>query len=257
MPTTTTSAHLSDDHIDVLVSAAWSWGLVIYGPSAALAQRPTEAVDETASETGRALRRENIASVRAMSIRGSTHLADRVEPNPYVFRPVTHLDPVEVIKAAHAADGSCSRSPSWQGSDSRRLLEALVTAATYRLEGYADAPWNWTRPSHRGGRPVGIATGHHPDVTGLQWIRPADAPAHWNTASLIVVTTTAAREIPAALPSRAGVFVIAQDEKPEAVWRAVSDLDMQALVLFWPTCQGWLAEQLAEPAEDFVEFRSL
>ncbi len=248
---------MSDDHLDLLGSAAISW-VCLSETAQAFSQRPHQlrAVAGSATALGRQLRSENAAAVTASSERGCIRLVHRRAAAAYTFRPVAHLEPVEVIKAAHAAQEWCASSPSWEGSASQRILSAIITAAIYRVDGYAAAPWSWTRPRRRAGRPVGVTIGDHPVIPGLTWVGPDELRAHWERAPLVVVPVPAAGEIPPDLASRAGVFLLVQDEQPDAVWNAVATLEMQEITLFWPICREWLADQLAAPARNFVEFRS-
>lgn len=241
---------LTDDHLDLLTSAVASWRVLAAGrsvPPHAAGDWGAE-VTAAATATGRLLRRENAAALEALSGHAAIRVADRKEFLPYTFRPVTHIDPVEVIKAAHAAQACCSGGPTWVGSVGEQLLSCVITAATYRLNGYVAAPWIWTRPS-RGvdGVPVGVTSGDHPDIPGLRWVDPGELRAHWYDASFVVVQADAVGEIPPDLPARPGVFLLSHEKHPDVVWESLSALDMQALALFWPSCQTWLAEQLADP----------
>lgn len=255
MGTTIPVAVLTDDHIDLLVTASMRW-LVSSRTAAAFSRFEGHVVLGTATESGRLLRAENTAAVQWLSDRGRTRLIERAPTEPYLYRKVEHLEPVEVIKAAHAAQSHCGASPTWEGSTAQRLLAAIITAATHRVDGYTEAFWSWTRPQRRSGRPVGVSTTWRPEVPGLTWVDPSDLCAHWGEAPLVVITADAADAIPADLPARAGIFLITEDEHPNRVWQALTALDLQALVLFWPTCLPWLVNQLHDPAPEFVEQRT-
>lgn len=251
--------HLPDDHIDLLITAAAQWGILASRTAAAFAPTALErhVLVATATEAGRLLRAANTAAVHWLSEHGRTKLVDRTTPSTYSHRPVETLRAVEVIKAAHAAQSACEPSPEWEGSATQRLLRALVTAACHRLEGYPTAPWLWTRPQHRTGRPIGAATAGErpPPVPGLEWVDPTGIRDLWGEAAMVVLTPNAALAAPGDLPPRSGVFVLAQEESSNQIWQAVESLDMQALVLFWPTCREWLTQQLADPIADFTEHR--
>ncbi|MBE1609912.1 hypothetical protein [Actinopolymorpha pittospori] len=159
MATTSPTPALTADHIDLLVSAASSWHILASRTLVAFARNSLEkhVLVATATEAGRLLRAENTAAVQWLAERGRTRVVDRAVLGSYTHRPVDHLDPVEVIKAAHVAQVLCSPSPTWEGSATQRLLAAVITAGTHRLQGYAEAPWSWSRPKRRGGRPVRVA----------------------------------------------------------------------------------------------------
>ena len=251
MATSSPTPVMTDDHIDLLVTAASAWHILTPATTAALAGGIVEHhfMAVTATEAGRALRTANAAAVRWLAGRGRERLVDRVPADQYDHRPVDgDLDPVEVIKAVHAAQQMCSPSPTWNTSPAQRLLAAVLTAAEHRLDGYAAAPWSWTRPEHRGGPAVGVALegDPHPQIPGLEWIRPEELRERWATASLVIVRPTAAALVPADLPARAGVAVMITDgEHHNVVWSALTDLDMATQVLFWPHCSTWLQAQLA------------
>lgn len=91
-------------------------------------------------------------------------------------------------------------------------------------------------------------------MPGLDWVAPDEVRERWLEAALIVVTAAAASSLPADLPLRSGVFVLAGDEHPDEVWQALTSLNLPALALFWPTCG---LSQLSDPAAEFVEHRDL
>lgn len=255
-----TTSVLSDDHIDLLISAALEWGVLTTSKTrAAFAGSVVEQkmVVATATEAGQLIRAENMAAVEWSAAHGCARPADRAsQPHTYSHRQVEHLVPIEVIKAAHATQSACSVSPTWDDSVGRRLIAAVITAATQRLDGYADAPWLWTRSHRRTGRSIGIShNDDHPQIPGLTWLSLDAAREHWTTAPLVILTPAAAANLQPDLAARQGVFVLVVDEDPNQVWSALSALDMQALVLFWPTCQTWLTNQLADPAPEFAEHR--
>lgn len=251
---------LSDDHIDLLITAAARWHILTPRTRAAFAQSTTETHVQvaTATEAGRQLQEANRTAIACLVDQGRARLVDCVDGAAYVHTPVETLHPVEVIKAAHAAQNACKSSTTWVKSPTRRLLEAVVTSATHRLAGYADAPWAWTRPRRRGGTPIGVAAAGQtpPAVPGLDWVSPQQARDVWSAAALVLVTVGAAADVPADLPARAGVFVLAEQEDHNQVWEALTALEMEALVLFWPACEQWLVEQLQNPSAEFIEHRS-
>lgn len=262
MATTSPTPVLTDDHIDLLITAATDWRLLASPTTAAFAQSALErhVVVASSAEAGRMLRAENTSAVHWLSDHGRTRLVDRAPVGPYNHHRVESVDPVEVIKAAHSAQDACKDSPTWSTSPTARLLAALITAATHRLPGYAAAPWSWTRPQQRSGRSIGVALPHStpPAVPGLTWVSPEQVREHWDDAPLVVIRCDAAAAVPADLPARSGVFVLSFDGQEDAnqVWEAVSGLNMPALALLWPSCRPWLQQQLRDPAPEFVEHRS-
>lgn len=177
----------------------------------------------------------------------------------YSYTAVDLLIPVEVIKAVHASREACRHSPTWKDSPAHRWLDAILVAATYRLDGFAAAPWLWTRPQQRSGPSVGVAL--HPedqlDIPGLTWIEPAELASHWQQAPLFIIRVEVALEVPADLPGRTGVFVLTDEEQhgPQQLWTALTSLDMEALSLFWPSCRPWLVNQLQVPAAEYFSYR--
>ncbi len=253
---------LSNDHLDLLVSAATAWGVIASPTRAALAQSEIERELAGASGTqaGQLLRQANSAARRWLAEGGKARFADHAaHDETYSHRGVeTSLAPVEVIKAAQAADAACRFSPDWADSLPRRLLTAIITAASHRLPGYADAPWLWTRPRRRRGVPIGVRLDHEacPDIEGVEWISPCRVGEFWDDAQLVLLTPAAALRLPATVPSRPGVFVFVVDEQHDAVWQSLATLEMQSLALFWPVCRDWLLGQLAHPDAAFVEHRA-
>jgi len=252
---TSTTQILGSDHLDLLVTAALRWRILTSRTAAAFSQAESHLVVATGTEAGRLVQQENLAAVRWLSDRGRGRLADRATPEPYAFTEVEHLVPVEVIKACHAAEAMCSSSPGWSASTARRLLVAISTAASHRVDGYSIAPWQWTRPHRRSGPAVAVGAGWRPELPGVAWIEPEELVERWTDASLVVISTEVAATLPPDLPPRAGVFLLADREPQEDVWSAIVALDSQALVLFWPACRPWLAEQVSDPAPEFVEHR--
>jgi|SRR5690606_18606385 len=245
---------LSDDHIDLLVTAASRWGVLVSRTAAALTAAPSGHHILTASGTdaGRAIRAENAAAVRWLGYRGRVRVADRAPREDYTYRPVDAvLIPVEVIKAVHAAQEMCQDAPTWQASSARRLLDGVLLAATHRLDGYPQAPWRWNRPEHRGGLPVGVALADEPrpQIEGLTWVTPAAVPQHWSTAALIVVRTGAAFAIPAGLPARDGVaLLVTSEETHNQTWTAVEALKMAARIFTYPEGAPELEAEIAQIA---------
>lgn len=262
MATTSPAPVLGDDHLDLLVSAAADWGLLAvdgrpFPPRTALQECLLRA---SAHAAGQQLRQENTAAALWLADHGRGSLVEVPDEDAaYTHRPVARIDPVEVIKAAHCAQQACRDSPTWEGGYPARLLAALITAATHRLPGYADAPWEWTRPVRRAGPSVGVALpgSAPPPVPGLLWVAPDAVREHWASAPLVVVPVAAAAAVPEDLPPRPGVLVLTVEgaEDPDQVWHAVTALGSAALVVMWPSGAPWLQQQLRDPAPEYVERR--
>lgn len=246
---------LTDDHIDLLTTAAARWHVLSSATAVALSPVEASGLRATATAAGQALRQENVAALTWLTQRGQSRAADRLEPRAYEHTRVLTPRPVEVVKAAHAAEEACRPSPTWADSFAARLLQGVTRAACHRLEGYAAAPWAWTRPERRDGPAVAVGGHWRPTLPGVRWINPCELEQHWANAALILISTEVVDQVPAGLASRAGVFVLTGDQSPDDVWHAVMSLGMQTLVLWWPACQAWLAEQVADPAAEFVEHR--
>lgn len=251
---------LSDDHLDLIMTAALQWRVLpaTHTIGSEIEQR---LVDAMVNQVGQQVLAENLASITALIAQGRARLAGDAEPvASYSYSAVDQLVPVEVIKAVHAARDMCRHSPSWKGSPAHRWLDAVLVASTYRLDGFAAAPWRWTRPQRRAGHSIGVALRAEDqlDIPGLIWIEPDELASHWQQAPLIVIRVEAALTIPAELPARAGVFVLTHEGHHDAqqMWTALNSLDMEALSLFWPTCRPWLVEQIQGPAAEYCSYRS-
>ncbi len=244
---------LTDDHIDLIVTAAARWHVLASRTTAAFAGAGLErhVLHATEDQAGRALRAANTAAVRRLAQQGKSRMMDRTPgADHYHHRRVEGtLDPVEVIKAVHAAQEMCSSTPGWADSIAQRLLSAVNLAAEHRLPGYASAPWKWTRPTDLNTAPLGIAAAgeEHPDLPGLEWTDPNNVSEdRWAHASLVIVRPGAASAIPANLKARTGVVVmITETERHGDAWEAVTALAMPASqVWLWPICRGWLESHL-------------
>lgn len=250
---------LGDDHLDLILTAAVRWRVL---PHRVAAVSPLEQnlVSAMANQVGHQIRAENDAAIKALIDLGQADTTTLgASPDQYHFMQVDHLVLVEVIKAVHAAREACRRSPSWPASQARRWLDAILVAATYRVDGYTAAPWQWTRPQLRTGRSIGVANdpSDHLPIPGLQWVAPGELSGHWQNAPLVIIRSDAALQVPAELPARPGVFVLAEDDPDQQqIWTALTSLDMAALALFWPSCRPWLVEQLADPAPEYCTYRS-
>lgn len=243
---------LTDDHLDLLVTAAVQWRLLLHTPDA-LPETRSPILQATATQAGRLIRQAN----HAAAARQPGPRRTRVEADGYLFHPVEHLVPVEVLKATHAAADCCALAPAWNGSQPQRLLSAVRDAATQRVEGYAEAPWMWSRPQVRSGNPVAFTPcgTWRPAVEGLTWVGPEELLDQWEKAAMILVTVDGAHALPATT-ARAGVHLLAPEGATSAqVWDAIEEFHPEQ-VLYWPACREWLSEQVQSPSPRYVEFRS-
>jgi|SRR5664279_923341 len=246
---------LGTDHLDLLVSASSAWGVLTSSAGSALSMHSSQLVTASRTTAGRLLQAANMESVlRQRVISVTDRLAILAKPALYEFREVDHLSPVEVIKAAHAADHLCSLSPNWADGTGSRLLKSIVTAATHRVDGYAAAPYRWTRPRVRSGDAVAVGGAWRPDLPGFTWIDVDEVATHWDTARLLLVTTEVVGEIPVGLPPRSGIFTLESRGPSTETWTHLS-VAGPAPLLFWPVCQDWLADQVLDPSPEFVEHR--
>lgn len=243
---------LPADHLDLLVTAADLWG-VIGGPAAG--HLPAQGVPavRTTEQAGMLLRTEHVLAREWLAVQGRTPLADLAVLPGYSFRSVDHVEPVEVIKACHAYEHVTGTSPGWDGSLAQRFVRAVLTAAEHRLEGYDLAPWLWTRPQVRSGPAVGFGGAWRPPVA-VRWVDVADLERDWSTASLVVVTAEVAHAVPAWLPRRGGLFVVADRSLDDQLWTDVDELGPEVM-LFWPAGAAWLEEQLRHPEPRFTRHR--
>lgn len=93
-----------------------------------------------------------------------------------------------------------------------------------------------------------------PDLPGISWVSAAELTEVWQSASLVVVTTEAAADLPVGLPARNGLFLLAGSDSPDQVWDAVAAASPEA-VLYWPACDDWLTEQAHYPSSRFTPHR--
>ncbi len=249
-----TAALLGPDHVDLLVSAADRWGVLSLGED--LEGRAGDGRDVVSVAT---LQSAGVAVVHALMDASRLRCPELGEVSRdalgYRVVLVKVLEPVEVLKAAHRVEVMAAGVPGWWGSVAQRLVSGIARAAAERVEGYDAAPDVWTRPLTRAGSPVGVGTGWRPELPGLEWLDVvADLAGRWESAALVVVTAEAVAGLPAHLPRRAGVFVIADRAPDDAVWDGIARLAPEA-VLWWPSNLAWLVEQLRAPAAAFTQYR--
>jgi hypothetical protein len=242
-----TRAVVPVDHVDLLVSAAVRYRLLAGSTTAAFATAPAPVTDLTG--TGRLLLEENVAAARRHQGRGHDDPGAGVDPAGYRYRVVESFEPVEVIKAGHCYQHLTAELPtSAEATPARRLVAAIIRAATERLPGYDAAAWYWTRPRRRDGAPIGLRHSWAPVRRGVNWMTPDELAGHWEDAALVLVTVDALDDVPAGLPSRGGVYVCAGPGGiPRDAWRAMERVGAD-LVVAIPAGHDWLVDQLADPA---------
>lgn len=122
------SAFIVDKHhIDHIVTTANRWEM-------------REA--NTPDELGRTLWTENVKSV-AYRYSEPTDMTEAAEYRWPVFGRV--LKPVEALKAINCLEYQSCEHPAWQTSEARRFCESFKAEAIGRLDGYSEAPWEWSK----------------------------------------------------------------------------------------------------------------
>lgn len=234
------AAAISADTLDLLVSAALRYGVLASQARVAFNPLPAGVLQATPDEAGRILLQHH---------RTAQHPGP-AEPPPlsnelrcYDHVPVTHLDPVHVLKAIHIYEAVASTGAGWDSSAARTLTTALLRAAVQALPGYATAPTSWRRPPVRGGSPIGLARQWQPVAEGVIWTTPRELAAHWETASIVLLTVDALPDLPTDLPSRKGVYVLARGEVSPADWEAIAQ-SPSLLIVQLPTGGAWLRDEL-------------
>jgi hypothetical protein len=230
---------VTDDHLDLLVTAAVRYRVLLPAASAAFTNAGIVASPAQAGQT-----------LQHQQHRAAAAAPPYAEPPAYRFRPVTDLEPVEVLKAAHGYADLAASSPSWASSPARRLLEAIERAAVRQLPGYAAAPYHWTRPAQPAGGPVGLRRVWIPpvnhDVTWIDSHDTAQVRRRWLQASHILITVDAVADLPPALPTRDSVYVLANEDGRVGELSAVVGDPFTGVVLC-PQGLGWLEQELASP----------
>jgi hypothetical protein len=243
-----TAGVISSDHLDLLVTAAVRYRVLVSPTTAAFSPAVESAITPaTPTEAGRLLLEQNLAAIRWKTSR--TRIEDTLldEQITYEYRPVEdYFEPVEVIKAAHCYQHLTAGGPIWDGSAAQRLLSAIVHAATQWLPGYAAAAWEWTRPARRTGQPIGLCRQWVPVERGVRWVGPAELEQEWDTAALVLVTLEALDDIPVGLDPRPGVYVCTGTRVDTDAWAAIERLHADIVVML-PAGRGWLLEQLRQP----------
>jgi len=217
--------NLSVDHIELLTTAAVQWRIAI--PEAS----PVPARFRLSGDQTAAL----LLTLRAMVVEGAAVGDD------YSFTAVEWPQPsVQVLKAVHAYEHLCQTLPAWHGSVVQQLLAAVAQSAIERLPGYSDAAWVWMRPRSVTSLVVGIASGWHPEISGVAWYGPDLDASVWSGARAGLVTADAWPALPATLPDRDEVYLLADSAGgfPD-MW---TDGVPATYRLTWPLCEEFLNE---------------
>lgn len=234
---------VTTDHLDLLVSAALRYRVLVSATAAAFSAGTSRAgTVATPTEAGWLLLEQYLSAIRWGTGTGPPAGVD------YQHRQVHRFEPIEVVKAAHCLQHLCQDSPSWAGSAAARLLEAILRGATERLPGYAQAAWHWTRPAAPTGEPVGLSRTWKPIETGVRWLTtPGELAQAWDNASLVLLPVDVLELLPADLPQRPGVYACVAGAVEPEVWVALEELQPDAVIVL-PTGRRWLLEQLHDPA---------
>lgn len=219
---------LSDDHVDLIVTAALQWH-ILSGPPVSLLSVPDSLSSLDGSRAG-SLITEHSGLIAAA----------------YTFRQVNEpLAPMEVLKACHAALHACGGSAAFGTSVAHTLITQIAWAATIRLPGYAEAPWEWRRHPDE---VLAICSQASPADIPLEWVNPSDVtPERWARASCVLVVDDALPSLAVlsragTLTSRAGVYALTfADRVDPSAWSGIADH-----VLHWPECEPWLTDLIGK-----------
>ncbi len=144
--------------------------------------------------------------------------------------------------ATHTYQDLSASSPGWSYSTARRLIVDLIRAAIEHLPGYAAAPRTWHRPPLRTGCPIGLREQWTPVDEHIQWLTPSELATKWDTASLVLLTIDALADLPAGLPRRDGVYVVAGSALTSSDWAAIAQSPSLLLVQL-PAGRGLVARR--------------
>lgn len=147
------------DHIDLLVSAMILRRITGYTAdphNATLTMHQHRVDDLTATETGRMLMLENIASVQyrynGEDFETLPGPIDKTHPEDYRHRMILTggqgLGPVALLKAIRGYEYQSCEHPGWSNSMAADLCQRLRLDLIASLPGYADADtWEYERPA--------------------------------------------------------------------------------------------------------------
>lgn len=229
---------LPGDHIDLLISAAHDWDLITTTSTG-----PLQAI-------GQSLHSANIASEQAKKRLGRLEPKDagalQMATRDYTWRPVTDpYQPIDVLKACHAALEACNHAPQWTSTRLHHTLCMLAVAAAQRLPGYDTAPWIWQRAETITCAIGWAGTDHPQGVAGLIWCDKSTLEEQWDSAVLIVLTPSALDELDITLPPRRDLIVLTNSHSlTEEQWTVIAGLGTVTVV---DTTVGlpWLEDLLA------------
>jgi hypothetical protein len=99
-----------------------------------------------ANQIGEMLHAENVESVNYRY--GETTVPDFTMCEWAAFHPFSQ---VQILKAARCLRYQSCEHPRWEGSDARKLLEAIIGRSGVDLPGYDEAEWEITPPTASAG----------------------------------------------------------------------------------------------------------
>lgn len=148
---------VTDAHINVLITFARHHRMVLPHPDAPETVSLEIRTDETATEFGKALLRENLRSLtyRYGDKHGFTDAPGGDEA--YLLRYRFKADhrafmgktggPLAIIKATHCFDYQACETPDYPKTWAAEFMRLIRDAACHHLPGYDDAPWGFHGPA--------------------------------------------------------------------------------------------------------------
>jgi len=112
-----------------------------------LTHRPDTLRASDVETIGQILYHQNIRSVQARypSDTWDTMPGPMNAPRVYTFRHERRPDPVSVLKSLACLEYQSCETDDWTQTAAHELCQRLRHLAINYLQGYADAPWGWTR----------------------------------------------------------------------------------------------------------------
>lgn len=107
---------------------------------------------DTADQVGQMLLDENVKSVSYLySEDDITNLPGKTDAEwliPFKYHPIAgdQMPALWAIKITGCYEYQSCEHPEWKDSEAKAFCEALKEAKLCSIDGYDDAPWEWTRP---------------------------------------------------------------------------------------------------------------